>query len=100
MGTGWPSAGNAVAYFMLPHVSANCHCAAAMERSDDSADASLPRACMWRYSVNEIASTMAMIARTIINSISVKPRADARRRTGAEHERAGPGGVMIARAAA
>ena len=70
---GLASAGSVLAYFMLPQVSANCHCAAAIERIDDSADASFPRACMPRYSLKAIASRTAMIASTTINSISVKP---------------------------
>src|SRR3954469_11507265 len=73
-GTGCPRAGNVAAYFILPQVIANCHCAAAIDRTDDSAEASFPRACMLRYSANAIARTMAMMARTIINSIRVKPR--------------------------
>jgi hypothetical protein len=82
-GTGWASAGRLLAYFMFPHVRANCHCAAAIDRIDATAEASLPRACMPRYSLNAIASRTAMIARTTINSISVKPawpRARPRRR--------------------
>ena len=59
---------------MFPHVMLNWACAATIERREASAEASLPRDFMFRYSANAIPMTTAMIASTIISSINVKPR--------------------------
>src|SRR5579872_2310105 len=79
-GTGCASASSVAAYFVRPHVSANCHCATVIERIDASADASFPFASSPRYSLNARARRMPMIAITTISSISVKPSAFRKRK--------------------
>ena len=69
---------------MFPHVSANCHCAAAIDRIEESADASFPLACMPRYSVNATPIRMPIIAITTISSSSVNPRSGFARLNGPE----------------